>query len=68
MSGPGPGSTSCVLVPDQMFLSPPRTDDDSTTERKVASMLETVKEIKWTTGESVEGPEERVRSFSPTSL
>lgn len=44
-----------------MFFLSPRTDDDPTTERKVASMLETVNKIKWKTAESVEGQEEEVR-------
>lgn len=43
-----------------VFFSSPRTDDDSTTERKVASVLETVHKIKWKSAESVEGQEEKV--------
>lgn len=38
-----------------------RTDDDPATERSVAAMLETVKAIKWTPAESVEGQEANVR-------
>lgn len=45
----------------QLFFPSRRADDDPATERKVASLLETVNKIKWKPVESLDGQEERVR-------
>lgn len=51
---------SSVGVNSRFFL-PRRSDDDPATERKVASLLETVNKIKWKPAEGLDGQEEKVR-------
>lgn len=48
-----------------MFFPWRRTDDDPATDRKVASLLETVNKIKWKPADSLDGPEEKVQMFVP---
>lgn len=50
-----------ITLSTYLFFLPLRTTDDgSTTQRKVAQMLETVDKVKWKPAENVEEDEEKV--------